>query len=204
MSSSWIQVTPKFQKGVTLINSIEPAKLRLLLNRIATFMQRDSVKGISSPFTEDEESKLEKSLGLQLKDVRLVIDTASLILQQSAYHIIKPDSLKSKLIEDLKLEQERAAAVASVWESNASLIVESLRKRSVLPYQFADMTWLLNVETSSDKISKRKEPVALLELLLQSGDSDNNRKVKLEMHKPQLQKLYQNLEKIQTQLDALK
>lgn len=203
MSPSWIQVTPKFQEGVALINSIEPAKLRLLLNRIATFMQRDSINGVLSPFTEDEESKLEKSLGLELKGVRLVIDTASLILQQSAYHVIKPDSLKCKLIEDLQLEQERAAAIATVWGLNASCIVESLRKRSVLPYQFADLTWLLNVETSSNKISRMKEPVAILELLLHSGD-DSNRKVKLEMHKSHLQKLYQNLEKIQVQLDTLK
>lgn len=75
-------IVARFQEGVTLINSIEPARLRLLLNRIATFMQRDSSKGMLSPFTEDEESKLEKSLNLELKDVRLVIDTASLVLQQ--------------------------------------------------------------------------------------------------------------------------
>lgn len=70
--------------------------------------------------------------------------------------------------------------------------------------KFADLTWLLNVESSSNKISRMKEPVATLELLLYSGDSENSRKVKLEMHKPQLLKLYQNLEKIQVQLDTLK
>lgn len=49
--------------------------------------------------------------------------------------MIKPDLLKNKLVEGLQMEQERAAVVVSVWSSNASLIVESLRKRSVLPHQ---------------------------------------------------------------------
>lgn len=54
---------------------------------------------------------------------------------QSAYHVIKPDILKNRLTDELKIEQERAAAISTVWGLNASLIVESLRKRSVLPYQ---------------------------------------------------------------------
>lgn len=186
MSSSWIQITPRFQDGLTLINAIEPAKLRLLLNRIATFMQGDT-SGKATPFTEEEEAKLEKSLGLELKDVLLVVDTSSLILQQAAYHIIKPEVLKSKLVDTLKLEQERAAVIVTVWSLNANLIVESLRKRSVLPYQFADVTWLLNVETSSNKMSRTKDPVAILELLLKSNDAGDSQKVKLEMRKPEPQ-----------------
>ncbi|KAJ1527201.1 hypothetical protein ONE63_008732 [Megalurothrips usitatus] len=204
MSSTWIHMTSKFQDGIALINSIEPSKLRLLVNRIALFMQRDLSVKTSSPFTEEEEAKLEKSLDLTTKDVQLVIDSANLILQQAAYHVIKPDILKNKLTEGINLEEERATVIAAVWGANANSIVESLRKRSVLPYQFADITWLLNIEVSSNKKSKLKEPIAVLELSLRGSDDSMNQKVKLEMRKPELQQLYQNLEKIQTQLDALK
>ena len=198
-------MTPRFQEGVKLINCIEPAKLRLLFSRIATFLISDqSASPPSSPFTDEEKLKLEKSLELGLEDVHLVIDSASLILQQAAYHVIKPEMLKSKLMDGLNLDQERAAVIITVWSSNASLIVENLRKRSVLPYQLADLTWLLNLASSSDKSSRMKEPVATVELLLHSSESIDQQKVKLEMRKPELQNLYEKLEQIQVQLDALK
>ncbi|KAK3932955.1 COMM domain-containing protein 10 [Frankliniella fusca] len=203
MTSSWIQITPKFQEGLNLINTIEPAKLRLLLNRIASFMQGETSEK-ASPFTGEEEAKLEKSLGFESKEVALVVDSCSLILQQAAYYAIKPEVLKTKLIDGLKLEQERSGVIVSVWSLNANLILESLRRRSVLPYQLADLSWLLNVETSSKIKSRSKEPVAVLELLLKSNDIGDTVKVKLEMQKAELQNFYQNLEKIQAQLDGLK
>lgn len=60
------------------------------------------------------------------------------------------------------------------------------------------------METSSNTKSRLKEPVAVLEFLLQSSENDDKEKVTIEMRKTELQSMYQNLEKIQTQLDALK
>lgn len=71
----------RFQEGISLLNTVEPAKLKLLLSRLCSSMQRD-MSGKAAPFTEEEEAKLEKSLDLNMKDVRLVIDTTNLILQQ--------------------------------------------------------------------------------------------------------------------------
>lgn len=63
-----------------------------------------------------------------------------------------------------------------------------------------DINWCLNVQSSSSAISKDARPVALLQLGL-TGDKTST--LTVEFDKKQLTDLYYNLEKIQTQLDAL-
>ena len=48
-------------------------------------------------FTADEEEKLQGALQLDPKELDLVIDTTTFILQQAAYHLAKPSLLKSQL-----------------------------------------------------------------------------------------------------------
>jgi len=64
-----------------------------------------------------------------------------------------------------------------------------------------DINWCLNVQSSSSTISKDAQPVAFLQLGL-TGDKTST--LTMEFDKKQLTELYYNLEKIQTQLDALK
>jgi len=68
-------------------------------------------------------------------------------------------------------------------------------------WQVKDINWCLNVQSSSSTISKDAQPVALLQLGL-TGDKTST--LTMEFDKKQLTELYYNLEKIQTQLDALK
>lgn len=63
------------------------------------------------------------------------------------------------------------------------------------------INWCLNVQSSSSAISKDAQAVALLQLGL-TGDKTST--LTTEFNKKQLTELYYNLEKIQTQLDALK
>lgn len=48
-------------------------------------------------FTPEEEEKLEGALQLDSKELELVIDTTTFILQQAAYHLAKPSVLKTQL-----------------------------------------------------------------------------------------------------------
>lgn len=63
------------------------------------------------------------------------------------------------------------------------------------------INWCLNVQSSSSAISKDAQAVVLLQLGL-TGDKTST--LTTEFNKKQLTDLYYNLEKIQTQLDALK
>lgn len=68
-------------------------------------------------------------------------------------------------------------------------------------FKVKDINWCLNVQSSSSAISKDARTVALLQLNL-SGDKTST--LTVEFDRKKLIDLYYSLEKIQTQLDALK
>lgn len=57
-------------------------------------------------FTAEEEEKLQGALQLEPKELELVIDTTTFILQQAAYHLAKPSQLKAQLAAT-GLEEEK-------------------------------------------------------------------------------------------------
>ena len=57
-------------------------------------------------FTADEEEKLQGALQLDPKELELVINTTTFILQQAAYHLAKPALLKTQLAA-IGLEEEK-------------------------------------------------------------------------------------------------
>lgn len=57
-------------------------------------------------FTAEEEERLQNALQLEAKDLDLVIGTATFILQQAAYHLVKPTLFKPQLTA-LGLEEEK-------------------------------------------------------------------------------------------------
>lgn len=58
------------------------------------------------PFSAEEEEKLQGALGLEAKDLELVIDTTTFIFQQAAYHMAKPAQLKTHLT-NITLDEDK-------------------------------------------------------------------------------------------------
>lgn len=71
----------------------------------------------------------------------------------------------------------------------------------IILFQVKDIDWCLNIQAASSTIKKDVRPMALLQLNL-TGEQES--KLTVEFDKKELTELYQNLEKIQSQLDALK
>ena len=69
-------------------------------------------------FTADEEERLQSALQLEAKDLELVTGTATFIMQQAAYHLVKPSLFKPQLAA-LGLEGEKVRKVVKsvlcVW-----------------------------------------------------------------------------------------
>jgi len=57
-------------------------------------------------FSAEEEEKLQAALQLEAKDLELVLDTTSFILQQAAYHLAKPSVLGQHL-QNIGLEEDK-------------------------------------------------------------------------------------------------
>lgn len=195
--SSWVNVTPRLESGLQLSNKVDNGKFRLLVNRICQTLQADCTK----IFSDEEEEKLQASLDLSKDNLLIFLDALVSIYKQAAGNIVKPSVLEAALKEVFKINDDKIQILSHAWVTYGKGIVANLRQQSVFPVQVTDIDWSLNIQTSSSSVKKDVRPVALLEMSL---TGQQNTKLTLEFNKKELTDLYDNLEKIQAQLDALK
>lgn len=74
------------RKAVDIINSLDASKFPLLLSRISQAMQAGAIN--EKAFSTEEEEKLEVSLGLEKSDLKLLLESATFIIEQVSSHII--------------------------------------------------------------------------------------------------------------------
>nr|CAD7457998.1 unnamed protein product [Timema tahoe] len=150
--SACISSTPSLQKAGEIINKLDPSKFPLLLHRITQTMQQGT--SIEKPFTEAELNKLQTSLSLDRQELKLLLDSITFIIDQAAYHMTKPGVLHRQLLDVLKLDEDKAEALVTVWASAAKGIVEQLRQKSVFPSQMSSIC-RLNDEEKSHPLERR-------------------------------------------------
>ncbi|KAL6432305.1 hypothetical protein ACFW04_006741 [Cataglyphis niger] len=196
--AAWINITSKLEQGLTIVARLDNnSKFRLLVNRICQSLQSSIDTKI---FNEEEEEKLLVSLDLTKDELILLLDTITSIYTQAACNVVKPSLMETVMKDNFKIDEEKILIFTNAWMTYGKGIVENLRQKSMFPIQVKDINWCLNVQSSSSAISKDARPVALLQLGL-TGDKTST--LTVEFDKKQLTDLYYNLEKIQTQLDAL-
>ncbi|XP_076244812.1 COMM domain containing 10 protein valette [Calliopsis andreniformis] len=196
--ATWITVTPRLERGLKIANQIDNSKFRLLINRICQTLQSTIDTKI---FSEEEEEKLLMSLDLNKDDLGFLLDAIVQFYKQAACNIIKPQSMENTLKDTFKIDDEKVQIFLNAWVTYGKAIIDNFRQKSVFPIQVKDIDWCLNVQASSSTIKKDVRPIALLQLNL-TGEQQS--KLTVEFNKKELIDLYQNLEKIQSQLDALK
>ncbi|XP_041041436.1 COMM domain-containing protein 10 isoform X1 [Carcharodon carcharias] len=190
--------TQSIKQAVILINGIDAGKFPRLLSRI---LQKLHLKDEHS-FNEEEKEKLQVALSLEKQGLRLVLETVSFFLEQAAYYNMKPAALQQQL-ENIHLSQEKAEAFVQAWANMGQDIVEKLRQSTFAPKKLEKIGFCLNLEMGHSTQAKMKSPHAILELGVNSEDSENTEKVLLEFNHGELLEFYNKLETIQTQLDAL-
>ncbi|KAL1117539.1 hypothetical protein AAG570_003855, partial [Ranatra chinensis] len=188
-------------EGINNINSVDGQKFQLLLVRIIQEMLRNPES--NKPFTDEEQEKLMNSLSLSQDDLNLLINTSILIISQAVYNITKPAQLQLLLVENLKIDEEKAVAFVNVWTSNAKKLVGKMKQKSVYSTQLDSVSWLVNIEMSSTNNPQTFVPKATLQLKLKESDARCSN-LNLDMDENQLMYLYDVLENIQTELDTLK
>lgn len=195
---SWINVTPRLEQGLRISNKIDSSKFRLLVNRICQTLRSDVSTKV---FSEEEEEKLLVSLDLNRDDLTLLLDGIVLIYKQAACNIVKPSAMEAVLKDTFQIAEDKVQIFLNAWITYGKGIIDNLRQKSIFPVQVKDIDWCLNIQSASSTVKKDVRPVALLELGL---IGEKNSKLTVEFDKKELTGLYENLEKIQVQLDALK
>ncbi|XP_069694216.1 COMM domain-containing protein 10 isoform X2 [Periplaneta americana] len=191
------------KRCVDIINSLDASKFPLLLNRITQAMQASPTN--EKAFSNEEEEKLQLSLGLEKQDLQLLLESTTFIIEQAAYYMTKPSVLQRHLSETLKLNEDKCEAFINIWMSSAKGIVEHLRQRSLFPTQFEGISWSLNLQTATGAQTKQIIPKAVFQFGLKIDESKeiSHENVTVEFTHEELFEFYKQLETIQSQLDGL-
>lgn len=196
MAAQLFVKSQKIQKAVALINDLDGSKFPLLLLRI---LQKIHLK--EEIFTKEEEGKLMVALSVDPQQLELILETLTFFFEQATYYLAKPAVLTQQL-QALGLNEEKVSGIVQAWISNARNIADKLKKRTVASKQLVDVNWQLRLQLAQASLQKMKCPMAVIELILNSNDGDE--KLQMEFTHDKLYALYNQLEVIQSQLDALR
>lgn len=197
--ASMFTSTSNLRKSIEIINSLDSAKFPLLLSRI---LQKFHIKD-ERTFTQEEEDKLQKVLSLgSSAELQLVIETCEFIFHQAAYHSAKPGTLSDEL-QRLDLDESKVTAIVELWTGGGREVIAKLRQQTLAPRQLESVNWALNLQMSQASVAKLVQPKAVFELKASSRANQDPEKIVLEFNHEELYNFYNQLERIQTQLDAL-
>ncbi|XP_065836566.1 COMM domain-containing protein 10-like [Oscarella lobularis] len=191
--------TPSLKRAVDLINELDDAKFPSLIARIVQKLHLRDEKA----FSDEEEAKLQAVLGLEAKDLELILETAAFFLEQAAYYSSKPTILNQQL-QKIHLSDTKAAAIVKAWSTTAKDVLDRLKQKSFYPKQLDDVNWRLNLQMGQSTKSKTKIPNALFEFDVKSdGEGQDVERVRTEFTHEELFSFYKQLETVQDQLDSL-
>ncbi|KAF7660831.1 hypothetical protein LDENG_00274590 [Lucifuga dentata] len=196
--TSVIKETQSIKEAVTLINTIDVNKFSRLISRI---IQKLHLKG-ERTFSEEEEQKLQAALLLDKQALNLVLETAAFILEQAAYHNVKPASLQQQL-EAVHLSPDKAEVFSQTWATVGPELLERLKHSIFAPRKLEYVGWQLNLQMAQSSQARMKAPSAVLQLGLRNEDSEVQENVFVEFNHEELLDFYNKLEIVQGQLDSL-
>ncbi|XP_037268510.1 COMM domain-containing protein 10 [Rhipicephalus microplus] len=196
MTVSMFTKTVRLEQAVKLINQLDDAKFSALLARI---LQKLPCKDERS-FTEEEEQKLQRAFNCDAQEVTLLLESLSFIFEQAAFHLAKPQVLRTQLT-DLGMEENKVQCMVQSWTSHAKQLVEQLKQRSLAPRQLQNVDWEVQVRTAQQSAARSKRLQALVDLVVSTGAAHDH--LLLQFSHGQLFNLYTQLEQIQVQLDSL-
>lgn len=206
-------IASKFRKAAEVSNSIPIDKFPLLLTRVAKKIHLRNVR----LFSEEEEAQLCTLFGLTQESLTLVLSACCYVFEQSAFTGTGPEQLYALLLE-AGFEEAHGKAIGRLWASECAEYVTKLKARSLGAPQLINTDYHLNLNVSANSLQRLQEPTALFELSVSdpsrssgtanapTGASETEaavNKMGLEFSHSDLFSFFNDLERVQQQLDKL-
>lgn len=152
--------------------------------------------------------RLEQLVQIERTDFLLLIKTLSYILKRASTFIMKPTKLQSELKEKLQLQDSKIDVIMKLWVKNMKPILDNLENKSE-PGQSNELEhvgWKLKLQLSSEPQQKEKIPIAQVQLHTSNDNvqSSSGEPINLEMNHIEVLELYNQIDAIQNELDALR
>jgi hypothetical protein len=204
-------IASKFRKAAEVSNTIPIEKFPLLLTRVAKKLHLRNVR----LFTEEEETQLCSLFSLTEEDLNLVLSACCYVFEQAAFTGTGPEQLYAILL-DAGFQEAHGKAIGRLWAVEGAEYVNKLKARSLGGPQLVNTDYHLNLNVSANSLQRLQEPTALFELSV-SDPSRVSRgspagtveaevpvnKLGLEFSHAELFEFFNDLERVQQQLDKL-
>eukprot|EP01083_Nonionella_stella_P039063 106229_1 len=202
-STLFTQSSTRFLTAIKLINDMNADGLPKILARIFDRLLEDR----QTLFSESEELDLTNIFSIELSQLKMISDALTYIFETAVYHTVDPENLKSAL-EKLGLGTDHIQVLVKSWTENGPNLVSSLKKKSFgAPNVLEDVSWRMHAEMSNSKECEKSEIRSIFSLKLSTPatarDSAKSENLIVDLSKNDVERLYNDLEVIQKQLDSL-
>ncbi|EDS27334.1 conserved hypothetical protein [Culex quinquefasciatus] len=190
----WLSVTDGLLRGISVCNE------RLSDETFAStveylFRTIDSPKS-EQPATETDLESIRTACQLDEPEFKLVLQTLSYLVKRSLKFMLKPSGLQADLTRSrLQLGEHKCNAFVRCWIAATKIVLDSLDGEQQ-SNQLEDVSWKVRAQLSSEPRQKDKLALGQLEL------KTSSKCVNLELNSAEIVELYNQMERIQAELDA--
>lgn len=186
--------------GINIINQLDDDVFQTVLDYVH--------KNMSPENTDDDQGleELEHMVKVERKEFLLLIKTLSYILKRTSTFLMKPTQLQSELKEKLHLVDAKVDAIMKIWVKNMKPLLDNLQADSDGDEELQGknneliaVTQNLTMQLSSQAEEKQKTLLGELTLTTSRGGT-----TALKMNHTELTNLFNQLNLIQKELDALR
>ena len=193
----------KFRKAAGCANQIPLEKFPQLLIRVTKKLHLKN----ESLFSKEEEEQLCSLFDLSEEALDLVLSASCYIFEQAAFTGSGPEALYTILL-DAGFDESHAKCIGRIWAAEGSDYVAKLKTRPLGSAALVDTDYHLNLNMSSNSLQRLQDPTALFELSISDSraptdDTGITNKLGLEFGHEQLYSFFNDLERVQAQLDKL-
>ncbi|XP_062562249.1 COMM domain-containing protein 10 [Armigeres subalbatus] len=136
---------------------------------------------------------------LSEQEFRLVLQSLAYLVKRSLKFMLKPSNLQADLRNHLQLTESKSNCFVKHWIQATKIILDALTTEEIgKSNQLEDVSWKVRAQLSSEP--RQKDKLALGQLELKTAE----RNVNLELNSSELVEFYNQLERIQIELDSLK
>ena len=196
----WSSGRESFDAGVAAVNSQDPRMLYPLLERAA-----ERLHEVGEVLTVEENATFASKFGLNAGEAETIVRFCTFASQSPWRSRRRRRTLRSALRRPGSVEQH-CLAFGTAWRREAEGVLKRVKKKAFgAPASLASVDWRIHLQvTGSDEALEKVCPKAVLDLELQdqSKEEEKGKVLSLEF-KEDLERLYNNFEEIQGQLDAL-
>ncbi|QDZ20754.1 COMM domain-containing protein [Chloropicon primus] len=193
--------TEAFDAGVGAVNANDPQKLYPLLERTVEKLHTEN-----EVLTSEEMEVFATKFGLSEGEAGTIVRLCTFVFSKALEVQATEEDLALGL-KEVGVAEQHCLAFGTAWKRKREEVLRRIKKKGFgAPASLESVDWRVHLQVKgSDPSVEQICPKAVLDLHLldQSRDEEKKKALTFELDRKDLEKLYNNFEEIQSQLDAL-